>query len=100
MLGAYVDGLLLGDGKSIELIGSHVSPEWKYELGEAVNMCSIQGNDTIILMTNDTITAIYKPQLSSTVMEMIELVGGDLLVVLLGSMWLLDRRFHQNEKRL
>ncbi len=96
-LGIYEDGLLIWDGRWLELIDSRGSTEW--QLNPTQNddwSTSFLVNDTIILVTSDGITAIYKPQISTTTMEMVGLVGVDLLIVLLGSLWLLDHRFHKD----
>jgi hypothetical protein len=98
LLGKFGDGLLLGDDRVIELIDSHGSREWKYDVGETINTDLVLANDTIIVITDDAITAIYKPQISTTMMEIVGLVGIDLFVVLLGSMWLLDIWFHKGKK--
>jgi hypothetical protein len=98
-LGIYGDGLLIWDEHGFELINSRGSTEWQFNLTQNNDRFSFfLVNDTIILATNNGITAIYKPQISTTMMEMVGLVGVDLLIVLLGSMWLLDQRFHRNRK--
>jgi hypothetical protein len=97
-LGVYGDGLLVQENNSIALIDSGGTTEWRYSFrANSVNTDFIVGNDTIILVSNNGITALYKPGMSSTMTYVFILVGVDMLVVLLGSMWLLDQWFHRKD---
>ncbi|MGD0817241.1 MAG: hypothetical protein ABR986_02435 [Methanomassiliicoccales archaeon] len=97
-MGVYGDGLLVQENNSIALISSHGTTEWRYSLGaNLINTDFILGNDTIILVTDNAITAIYKPQMSTTMTYVFILMGVDLLVGLLGSMWLVDHWLHRKD---
>lgn len=97
-MGVYGDGLVVAENNSIALIGTHGTTEWRYSFAaDSLNTEFIVGNDTIILVSNNEITAIYKPQMSTEMTYVFILVGADLLVGLLGSMWLLDHWFHRKD---
>lgn len=97
-LGVYGDGLLVAENNSIALIGIQGTTEWRYSFpADSINTDFIVGNDTIILVSNNAITALYKPQMSTTMTYVFILVGVDMLVVLLGSMWLLDHWIHRKD---
>lgn len=97
IMGIYGDGLLVQKNDSIVLIGSHGSTEWRYglDLDTNFNTSFLLANDTIIEVTGNSITAIYKPGMSTTMAYVFILVGVDLLVGLLGSMWLVDHWLHR-----
>jgi hypothetical protein len=75
VIGTYGDGPLILDGDGIKLIGVHADTEWQYDLnGSAVNESFIGANDTIMIVSNHAITAIYKVRMSSTMVAMFVMV--------------------------
>lgn len=96
--GAYENGLLLYDDIGVKLIDDHASTQWQYDLDSwTISSVHIGTDGTIFVVSNDGVVAIHKPTMSMTMTYLMVLVGFDVLVVLTGSIWLLDRR--SKEKR-
>jgi hypothetical protein len=97
--GLYDNGLLLFDNYGMRLIGNDGSTAWQYDMESGSILSLFTGaNGVIIVVTTDAVTAIHKPTMSMTMTYLMGLVGFDLLVVLTGSIWLLDRRSEEANK--
>ena len=90
--GIYGDGLLFYDSYGLKLVGTDGSTR-RHDLnsGSILSMFA-SANGTIIVVTTDGVTAIHKPMMSMNMTCLMGLVAFDLLVLLTGSIWLLDHR--------
>ncbi|HEY3419685.1 MAG TPA: PQQ-binding-like beta-propeller repeat protein [Methanomassiliicoccales archaeon] len=89
----YGNGLLLYGSSSIKLIDDQGSPEWQYDLEEGTIKSVHVGTDsTIYLITDVGISAVHKPQVSTTMVYIVALISIDILVILTCGLWLMDHR--------
>ena len=90
----YGNGLLLLNHAGVRLISDHGDVTWQYLL-ESGSASSVHvGTDgTILLITDDGITAFHKPQVTTTTVYLMGLMAIDLLVALVTMVWIIDHRF-------
>jgi hypothetical protein len=98
--GLYDGGLLLFSDTEMKMIGEDDSTAWQYEMDGVILSIYSGGAGTIIVVTNDAVTAINKPTISTNLIYLLGLIAFDLLLVLTASIWLLDHRSPKDENTL
>jgi hypothetical protein len=88
--GIYNGGLLLSNDRSMKLVGNDGSTDWQYDMDSGSILEIFPGeNGALIVVTNSAVTAIHKPTISTSMTYLVGLIVIDLLVVVIGSLWIL-----------